>query len=294
MTIISYDGREETVTVPFMIAGNPVNTIGPEVFAKNDAVKVVYLPNSVVEIDDTAFSEKQTVIYYNSESEDSSEMMGSSEQNSAPAEDKPFGEWSDLGLVDDSGNLITVDDEGHLIMVDTDMVEWILDDTMEFSKESDDTGDVTILAEDGQEIELTEGEIISYTDGNQDEVTINTVEGTKTFTTESDTVTVQITDISLDEEESSNDVQLSEQTDPKADDEKAASSSDTEEVADQKTEDKNSPSDTSAREESEGIADKNEGQSKGNTARIVAVVSAVLLVIVLICAFALEKKKKNK
>ncbi len=91
-------------------------------------------------------------------------------------------------------------------MVDTDMVEWILDDTMEFSKESDDTGDVTILAEDGQEIELIEGEIMSYTDGNQDEVTINTVEGTKTFTTESDTVTVQITDISLDEEESSNDV----------------------------------------------------------------------------------------
>ena len=63
VTITKYFGTEETVTVPNMIAGNPVNTIAAGAFDGNDAVKSVTLPDTITEVQPGAFAAAQSVNY---------------------------------------------------------------------------------------------------------------------------------------------------------------------------------------------------------------------------------------
>ena len=51
VTITGYAGREEIVTVPSMIGGNPVNSIASGAFSKAASVETVYLPNTVVSVE---------------------------------------------------------------------------------------------------------------------------------------------------------------------------------------------------------------------------------------------------
>jgi hypothetical protein len=61
--IVSYFGTQEEVTVPNMIAGNPVNEIAKDAFAGNQDVKKVNLPDTIMTIEEGAFGEGQTVVY---------------------------------------------------------------------------------------------------------------------------------------------------------------------------------------------------------------------------------------
>ncbi len=63
VTITKYFGSEENVTVPNMIAGNPVNTIAAGAFRDNEAVKSVMLPDTVTEVQGGAFGTAQSVDY---------------------------------------------------------------------------------------------------------------------------------------------------------------------------------------------------------------------------------------
>ncbi len=62
VTITAYTGEESTVTVPSMIAGNPVSTIAAGAFAGNEDVVTVYLPETVTVIQPGAFSGSQSVV----------------------------------------------------------------------------------------------------------------------------------------------------------------------------------------------------------------------------------------
>ena len=63
VTITSYTGREEDVTVPAMIGGNPVNVIASGAFADNGYVKTVRLPDTVTTVEAGAFGADQRVIF---------------------------------------------------------------------------------------------------------------------------------------------------------------------------------------------------------------------------------------
>ena len=63
VTIIAYTGRDSEVTVPSMIGGYPVNTIAAGAFARNSAVKTIYLPDCITTIEAGAFAAGQTVVY---------------------------------------------------------------------------------------------------------------------------------------------------------------------------------------------------------------------------------------
>ena len=63
VTITAYTGKEEEVTVPAMIGGNPVNTIAAGAFANNGYVKTVYLPDTIMTVEEGAFSEGQKAVF---------------------------------------------------------------------------------------------------------------------------------------------------------------------------------------------------------------------------------------
>lgn len=63
VTIVNYYGKDSEVTVPSMIAGNPVNTIAAGAFSGNDKVTKVNLPDTIMTIEEKAFSGSQTVVF---------------------------------------------------------------------------------------------------------------------------------------------------------------------------------------------------------------------------------------
>lgn len=63
VTVTGYFGREENVTVPSVIAGNPVSVIAADTFA-NTSVKSVMIPDTVMEIREGAIPGNITVSYY--------------------------------------------------------------------------------------------------------------------------------------------------------------------------------------------------------------------------------------
>ena len=63
VTITSYKGREEEVTVPAMIGGNPVNVIAAGAFANNENVKTIHLPDTIMTVQPGAFGADQKVTY---------------------------------------------------------------------------------------------------------------------------------------------------------------------------------------------------------------------------------------
>jgi hypothetical protein len=63
VTITGYAGHEEIVTVPSMIGGNPVNSIASGAFSTAASVETVYLPNTVVSVEQGAFAPSQAVVH---------------------------------------------------------------------------------------------------------------------------------------------------------------------------------------------------------------------------------------
>ena len=63
VTITDYFGDEEEVTIPGMIAGNPVNVIKSGAFADSEA-KIIHLPDTIMTVEEGAFSLGQTVYFF--------------------------------------------------------------------------------------------------------------------------------------------------------------------------------------------------------------------------------------
>lgn len=62
VSIVSYVGKDETVTVPAMIAGNPVNVIKSGAFSESPA-KTIYLPDTIMKVEVGAFSQNQKTVF---------------------------------------------------------------------------------------------------------------------------------------------------------------------------------------------------------------------------------------
>lgn len=69
VTITGYNGRESEVTVPSKIAGVPVNTIAAGAFSNASTVTKVNLPDTIMTIEEGAFTVGQTVVYNSNTSE---------------------------------------------------------------------------------------------------------------------------------------------------------------------------------------------------------------------------------
>ena len=153
VTITAYTGRESVVTVPAMIAGNPVNTIAPGAF-DGTGVTTVILPDTIMSAENGAFGTGQSVVYGG--------------ETEAPPPDPP----EPIGIRDENGSLITTDDEGNLIRVDANGNETVLDDTQTYTKQKD-AGSVTIHGESGNAVIVQDTGEVSFTDGEDRPVTVS-------------------------------------------------------------------------------------------------------------------------
>ena len=63
ITITGCFGKDAEVTVPAMIAGTPVNTIGSGAFTSNEYVRTLYLPDTISKIENGAIADGISVIY---------------------------------------------------------------------------------------------------------------------------------------------------------------------------------------------------------------------------------------
>lgn len=168
VTITAYTGNEESVTVPSMIGGNPVNTIAAGAFAGRKSVKTVYLPDTVSCVEEGAFDTEQTVFFAAGEP--------------VPAETEPGPETA-VGVPTPDGGLITTDDGGNLLWVDSSGNETVLADSGQYIKETEEDGSVTIRDGNGQIVSVDEG-VVSFSDGGRT-VEVNTLTGVITETDQS-------------------------------------------------------------------------------------------------------------
>ena len=187
VTITAYTGRETEVVVPAMIAGNPVNTIAAGSFSDSPTVTVIYLPDTVVTIEEGAFGVGQAVVYDGVDREnvddkdiESDTLLETTQGQSALPPDGQAGP-APLGIPLANGGLVTTDDEGNLLLVDTQGVEYVLDDRQDYVREVTG-GELTILSVDGDPVTVSEdGSAVSF-DSGEYTVEFNTETGSKRVT----------------------------------------------------------------------------------------------------------------
>ena len=86
VTITGYNGRESEVTVPSKIAGVPVNSIAEGAFSNATGVTKVNLPDTIMTIEEGAFTVGQTVVY-NSNTDDT--LVTEPESGETPSTEQP-------------------------------------------------------------------------------------------------------------------------------------------------------------------------------------------------------------
>lgn len=206
VTIVSYFGTENEVNVPNMIAGNPVNVIGKGAFARNKAVTMIFLPDTIMSVEEGAFSENQKVEYDDgSKGNDeggqtntqSKENMPQDpveeaikdpvkeeikdpekEEKKDPAENK--GKSNVKGIPAGSNSIITVDDDNNLILVGADGSETVLDDSKSYNTKTDGKGNEVIEDSAGNTVNILSDGIIEFVDKDNNKVTVDPETGNKT------------------------------------------------------------------------------------------------------------------
>ena len=161
VTITAYYGNETEVIVPAMIGTNPVNTIKAGVFA-GTKVQKVWLPDTIMTIEEGAFGPGQTVAYYSNEKE-----IGQG------------GKTSPAGISSQSGSLITTDGDGNLVMVDPQGSETVLDDTQSYTLSTDEQGQTVITSEKGETVTVGQDGVVAFTDAKDTKITVSTTDGTR-------------------------------------------------------------------------------------------------------------------
>lgn len=166
VAITAYTGQETVVTIPSMIAGNPVNTIAAGAFSNSPTVVTIQLPDTVVSIEEGALGVGQTVVYLNSNA-------AASEQMDEPDLENEVGRLYSIGLMDGQGGIVTTDDLGNLVRVDSAGIEYVLDDSGPFRRVIDDGYVTAIVDPSGQAVRFDEDGAIAYTRDNGDAVSID-------------------------------------------------------------------------------------------------------------------------
>lgn len=99
VAICGYFGYDSEVTVPPMIAGNPVSRIAKGAFDDNPVVKIVNLPDTIMSIENGAFAQGINVVYNSntdnpvpsgSVQEQNTEISGSSGKSGTATSDSDF------------------------------------------------------------------------------------------------------------------------------------------------------------------------------------------------------------
>ena len=238
VTITDYRGREEVVTVPAMIGGNPVNTIAAGAFANSATVREIHLPDTIMTVEDGAFAPGQVVIYADSgtigEPAGNGESAGEGEpaadtppetaepdsqpgqptgigpeDGSLPTTDQPAGNQPEDGSLPttdqpagirlEDGSLLTTDDEGNLVLVDPSGTETVLDDTQSYSRGTDSTGAAVIRNHSGDPVTVRPGGEISFTDAENNRVIVLASDAGTSRRTESADGTQSYEEVNIDD-----------------------------------------------------------------------------------------------
>ena len=205
VTITGYVGREQAVTVPAMIGGNPVNAVASGAFAGADAIEAVYLPDTVTSVEAGAFAPGQAVVFVGraggdeagegargTDAAEGDEVAGGGEKESGEASEKPKGEGASQGagaaqtvfVLLRGGSLVAVDDEGHLVLVDPSGNERVLDDTRTYERQTREDGTLAIVDVAGREVVVADGSEVSFTDADGFKTVVDAASGTTTVTSE--------------------------------------------------------------------------------------------------------------
>ena len=161
ITITAYYGNETEVVVPAMIGKYPVNTIKAGVFT-GTSVQKVWLPDTIMTIEEGAFAPGQATEYYSDEKEINK-----------------GGQTAPTGISDESGSLITTDSEGNLVMVDQQGTETVLDDTQSYTIVAGEEGQTVITGENGGTVTVDQSGTVAFTDAQDNKVTVSTTDGSR-------------------------------------------------------------------------------------------------------------------
>ena len=180
VTITAYTGTEAVVTVPAMIAGNPVNAISADAFAGNEYVVEVILPDTIDTGTDGSLGSGQ-----------GDALSPVQEGTEVPALEKPQGVW------DDRGNLLTTDDEGNLIAVNPAGEETVLDSSGGYTRVRGSDGNTAIVNSAGNPVTVSE-DTVRYTGETEQELAYNLATGVRTETDRTQDSAVE--EVDIDEE----------------------------------------------------------------------------------------------
>lgn len=226
VTIISYKGPEAEVTVPNMIAGNPVNVIAEGAFARNKSVTVIHLPDTIMSVEEGAFGEGQKVIYDfdrgSGQDDDTVEADKPEEKDpsdkeskpgkieSKPSVDKPLenkpsennpkeDKPSENKTTAENKPYITTDNEDNLILVDEDGNETVLDDSRDYRTVTDGSGSSVVEDSSGNTVSISSGGTVEFTDKNNNRVTYDVRTGNRTA--EADDGSYSMEEVQIDEDD---------------------------------------------------------------------------------------------
>lgn len=173
-----------------------------------------------------------------------------------------------------------------------------MDDTATYTREYTEEGEAEIVSENGETLELTEGEILSFIDGNDAKVTVNTVTGVKTVETEEETVTYETVEVPLEEETSGWQTLTDQEKDAALSEEKTASGMEELKEAANSGEEPGQNGVTPSRREGASSEDATAAQStvssKNGTIKSLLCIGLVLLVIVVAILLSMDQKGKVK
>ena len=212
ITITGYAGTEKTVVIPNMIGGDPVNTIASGAFANATDVVAVYLPSSVVTVEQGAFAVGQAVMFTGDATDPTAQDNPASNAPSsadsgatgeaAPAQDnasttQPAIQTPGLlGIRTSNGSLMTVDNEGHLLYVDASGTEYVVDDTRAYTRETRPDGTVSIRNDAGEEIAVSsDGSAVNFADAQGRKIAVDTSTGVTTVNDGGSTYSVEEAEI---------------------------------------------------------------------------------------------------
>lgn len=200
VSICEYYGKESEVTVPSMIAGNPVSTIAKGAFSDNSYVEKVNLPDTIMTIEEGAFAIGISIVYDSNteepvesgasnppdleEPDDPSDNVGNSNNGTNAGNNESTGNNENTGNTTVDGENIGIEEvEVTLDETDTHISTGITipnngktvtvnDKNQLVSMDSD--GNVTIL-DDTQKYTLTENEdgAVKITNETGEEVSID-------------------------------------------------------------------------------------------------------------------------
>ncbi len=157
VSIHEYYGKESEVTVPSMIAGNPVSTIAKGAFSDNTYVKKVNLPDTIMTIEKDAFASGISIIY---DSNTNSPAESSSASSTPTASDSPDISQNNSSSADKQQSDSYAPDTDKIGIEETETsleeTETSLEETDLLAENETDSGTITPGAETESSIDETE------------------------------------------------------------------------------------------------------------------------------------------